>query len=92
MAECDWATIRLDFKNGTRYRLQIFGYTLAYSHRRYYRFYDLADFHALLDGHVEAFDHLEGLAAKCKYDGQKTVVLRVGVSSLAALAFAVIGK
>lgn len=76
VAECDWATISLDFKNGTRHKLQIFGYTLAYSHRRYYRFYDRADFHALLDGHVEAFDHLEGLAAKCKYDGQKTVVLR----------------
>lgn len=76
VAECDWATILLDFKNGTRSRLQIFGYTLAYSHRRYYRFYDRADFHALLDGHVEAFDHLDGLAAACKYDGQKTVVLR----------------
>ncbi len=76
VAECDWATILLDFKNGTRHRLQIFGYTLAYSHRRYYRFYDRADFHALLDGHVEAFDHLDGLAAACKYDGQKTVVLR----------------
>jgi len=76
VAECDWATILLDFKNGTRHKLQIFGYTLAYSHRRYYRFYDRADFHALLDGHVEAFDHLDGLAAACKYDGQKTVVLR----------------
>jgi transposase len=76
VAECDWASILIDFKNGTRRRLQIFGYTLAYSHRRYYRLYDRADFHALLDGHVEAFDHLEGLAAECKYDGQKTVVLR----------------
>ena len=76
VAECDWATILLDFKNGKRHRLQIFGYTLAYSHRRYYRFYDRADFHALLDGHVEAFAHLDGLAASCKYDGQKTVVLR----------------
>lgn len=76
VAECDWATISLDFKNGTRHKLQIFGYTLAYSHRRYYRFYDRADFHALLDGHVEAFGHLDGLAATCKYDGQKTVVLR----------------
>ena len=76
VAECDWATISLDFKNGTRRKLQIFGYTLAYSHRRYYRFYDRADFHALLDGHVESFDHVDGLAATCKYDGQKTVVLR----------------
>lgn len=76
VAECDWASILIDFKNRTRRRLQIFGYTLAYSHRRYYRLYDRADFHALLDGHVEAFDHLEGLAAECKYDGQKSVVLR----------------
>ncbi len=76
IAECDWASILIDFKNGTRRRLQIFGYSLAYSHRRYYRFYDRADFHALLDGHVEAFAHLDGIAEECKYDGQKTVVLR----------------
>jgi len=38
--------------------------------------YDNADFYSLLDGHVEAFDHLEGVAEECKYDGQKTVVLR----------------
>jgi transposase len=76
VGECDWASILIDFKNGTRRRLQIFGYSLAYSHRRYYRFYDRSDFHALLDGHVEAFDHLDGIAEECKYDGQKTVVLR----------------
>jgi transposase len=76
VAECDWATITIDFKNRTRQKLQIFGYTLAYSHRRYYRLYDRADFHSLLDGHVEAFDHLEGIAEECKYDGQKAVVLR----------------
>ena len=76
IAECDWATITIDFKNRTRQKLQIFGYTLAYSHRRYYRLYDRADFHALLDGHVEAFDYLGGIAEECKYDGQRTVVLR----------------
>jgi len=76
VAECDWASILIDFKNRTQRRLQIFGYSLAYSHRRYYRFYDRPDFYSLLDGHVEAFDHLEGIGAECKYDGQKTVVLR----------------
>lgn len=76
VAECDWASILIDFKNRTRRKLQIFGYTLAYSHRRYYRLYDRPDFYSLLDGHVEAFDHLDGLAEECKYDGQKTVVLR----------------
>jgi transposase len=76
VAECDWASIKINFKNGTQRKIQIFGYTLAYSHRRYYRFYDRPDFHTLLDGHVEAFDHLEGIAAECKYDGQKTVVMR----------------
>jgi hypothetical protein len=25
---------------------------------------------------LEAFDHLDGIAEECKYDGQKTVVLR----------------
>lgn len=76
VAECDWASITIDFKNRTKRKLQIFGYSLAYSHRRFYRMYDRPDFHTLLDGHVESFDHLEGLAAECKYDGQKTVVLR----------------
>lgn len=76
IAECDWATITIDFKNRTRRKLQVFGYTLAYSHRRFYRLYDNANFYSLLDGHVEAFDHLEGIAEECKYDGQKTVVLR----------------
>src|SRR5262249_44027050 len=28
VAECDWASILIDFKNGTQRRLQIFGYTL----------------------------------------------------------------
>ncbi len=76
VAECDWASISIDFKNGTRKKLQVFGYTLAYSHRRYYRLYDRPDFHSLLDGHVEAFGHIDGVAEECKYDGQKTVVLR----------------
>jgi transposase len=76
VAECDWATITIEFRNRTKRKLQIFGYTLAYSHRRYYRVYDRPDFFSLLDGHVEAFDHLEGVAQECKYDGQKTVVLR----------------
>jgi len=44
VAECDWASILIDFKNRTQRRLQIFGYSLAYSHRRYYRFYDRPDF------------------------------------------------
>jgi transposase len=76
VGECDWATIAIEFKNRTRRKLQVFGYALAYSHRRYYRLYDRPDFHTLLAGHVEAFDHLEGIAEECKYDGQKTVVLR----------------
>jgi len=76
VAECDWATITIDFRNRTRQKLQIFGYTLAYSHRRYYRVYERPDFFSLLDGHVEAFDHIEGIAEECKYDGQRTVVLR----------------
>src|SRR5262249_53280720 len=46
LAECDWATVTVDFKNGTRKKLQVFGYTLAYSHRRYYRLYDRPDFYA----------------------------------------------
>jgi transposase len=76
LAECDWAQVLVPFKRGGPRKIQLFGYTLASSHRRFFRRYDRSDLHALLDGHVQAFAYLEGLAHTCKYDGQKAVVLR----------------
>jgi transposase len=75
-AESDWASVMVTFTNGSARRFQFFGYTLAYSNRKYHEVFDSADLHALMDGHVGAFAYFGGLAHTCKYDGQKPVVLR----------------
>jgi transposase len=76
MAESDWSPYELRFTDGTQQKVQLFGYTLPFSTRKFYQGYLSYDTHALMTGHVEAFEHFEGLAACCKYDGQKAVVLR----------------
>ena len=76
MAESDWSPYKVRFKDGTLQKIQLFGYTLPFSSRKFYRGYLSYDTHALMTGHVEAFEHLGGLASCCKYDGQKAVVLR----------------
>jgi len=67
---------KIRFKDGTLQKIQLFGYTLPFSTRKFYRGYLSDDTHALMTGHVEAFEHLGGLASCCKYDGQKAAVLR----------------
>jgi transposase len=76
LAECDWSPFTVRFTHAPIMTLQVFGYTLRYSHRKYYGFYTAADLHALMDGHVQAFTVFGAVARKCKYDNQKTVVLR----------------
>jgi transposase len=76
LAESDWGNVLVPFLDGHAKRLQFFSYTLAYSNRKYFDFYDRPDVHALMDGHVLAFDHFDGVAEVCKYDSQKPVVLR----------------
>lgn len=76
MAECDWSTYKVRFTNGTQITVQVFGYVLWYSRRRFYQIYERNDLYALMDGHVQAFNRFKGVAAICKYDNQKPVVLR----------------
>ena len=76
MSECDWSPYKVDFTAGFTRVVQAFGYALPFSHRKYYRFYSSVDLHALLDGHVQTFSALGGVAKFCKYDNQKPVVLR----------------
>lgn len=76
MAESDWSPYELTFTDGSKQLIQLFGYTLVHSKRKFYRAFTSYGTHALMQGHVAAFEHLGGVAASCKYDGQKAVVLR----------------
>jgi transposase len=75
MAECDFSPITVDL-GGTAKTLQFFSYVLCYSRRKRFSFFDRADLHAVMDGHVAAFRALDGMAAEVRYDNQKPVVLK----------------
>jgi len=76
MAECDWSPYQVAFTHAAAMNLQVFGYTLRYSTRKYYSFHEGNGLHPLMDGHVHAFERFGGAACRCKYDSQKPVVLR----------------
>ena len=76
MAESDWSSYTIKFTTGERLTVQAFAYVLTYSPRKFFDVFERNDFHALLDGHVSAFDRFEGCAHACTYDGQKLVALR----------------
>lgn len=76
MAESDWSPYELTYTDGTKEVIQLFGYVLVHSTRKFYRAYRSYDTHALMQGHVAAFEHFQGAASRCKYDGQKAVVIR----------------
>lgn len=76
MAECDWSPYAVRFTHAPPMTVQAFGYTLRYSTRKFYSFHESNGLHALMDGHVHAFERFEGAARHCKYDSQKPVVLR----------------
>ena len=76
MAESDWSQYTIKFTGGERLTVQAFSYVLTYSPRKFSDVFSRNDFHALLDGHVGAFDRFEGCAHSCTYDGQKLVALR----------------
>lgn len=76
MAESDWSPYDVTFTDGRTTKVQLFSYVLVHSKRTYYQAFESYDVHALMAGHVEAFEHLGGVAACCKYDGQKAVAIR----------------
>jgi len=75
MAECDWSPYTVEFTHGEPLDLQVFGYTLRYSTRKFYSFHKGNGLHPLMDGHLHAFARFGGVAHRCKYDNQKPVVL-----------------
>lgn len=76
MAESDWSPYEVAFVDGHKEKIQAFAYALPFSRRKFVELYHQADLHALMDGHVRAFDRFQGAAACCTYDSQKPVVLR----------------
>jgi transposase len=76
MAECDWSPFPVTFTHAPAMKLQAFGYTLRYSTRKYFDFFEGNGLHPLMDGHVHAFERFGGAARRCTYDSQKPVVLR----------------
>lgn len=76
MAESDWSPYELTFTDGRKMKVQLFAYVLTHSKRRYYQAFESYDVHALMAGHAQSFEHLGGLAERCKYDGQKAVAIR----------------
>jgi len=76
MAECDWSPYRVSFTHAPAATVQVFGYALRYSTRKFYSVHESNDLHALMDGHRHAFARFGGAAQRCKYDSQKPVVLR----------------
>jgi transposase len=76
MGECDWSPFPVTFTHAPPMTLQAFGYTLRFSTRKHYRFFEGNGLHPLMDGHVHAFGRFAGAARRCTYDSQKPVVLR----------------
>lgn len=76
MAECDWSPYSVTFTHAPPMQLQVFGYMLRYSTRKFFSFHEGNGLHPLMDGHVHAFERFGGAAHRCKYDCQKPVVLR----------------
>ena len=75
-AQMDWAVYDLDFTQEGRRRVNLFSYILGYSRRQYLHFTERQDFEATIRQHIEAFQHLQGVAATCLYDNMKVVVTR----------------
>jgi transposase len=75
-AQMDWAEYNIDFTREGRRRVSLFGYVLGYSRREYLCFTERQDFDTTIRQHIQAFRHLDGLAATCLYDNLKVVVTR----------------
>jgi len=75
-AQMDWAVYDLDFTQEGRRRVNLFSYLLGYSRRQHLHFTERQDFDATVRQHIQAFQHLQGLAATCLYDNMKVVVSR----------------
>lgn len=75
-AQMDWSVYEIDFTQEGRRRVNLFSYLLSYSRRQYLCFAERQDFDATVRQHIQAFQHLQGVATTCLYDNMKVVVSR----------------
>jgi len=75
-AQMDWAEYQIAFGREGRRRVNLFSYILGYSRRQYIYFTERQDFETTIRQHIQAFKHLQGLAATCLYDNMKVAVTR----------------
>lgn len=75
-AQMDYSPYTVSFTEEGPRRVYLFSYILGYSRRRYHRWVESQNFATTVREHVGAFEHLDGLAQVCLYDGMKVVVLR----------------
>jgi len=75
MAEQDWSPHRVEFADG-EHTVHAFLLALCFSRRRFPDFFESEDLFALLEGHRRAFEFIEGVPARIRYDNQKAVVAR----------------
>ncbi len=71
-AQVDWFFADLENVG----RVALFLYVLSYSRYAWGKFYPKTSFEFFLDGHLECFKHLNGLARTHRYDNLKSVVLK----------------
>jgi len=71
-AQIDWFFADLENLG----RRALFLYVLSYSRYAWGKFYPRTSFEFFLDGHLEAFRHLNGFARTHRYDNLKSVVLK----------------
>jgi transposase len=74
-AQMDYGVYDIDFTREGRRRVYLFSYLLGYSRRQYLRWVESMDLLTTLREHVQAFQHLGGVARVCLYDNFKAVVL-----------------
>ena len=71
-AQVDWFFADLENVG----RVALFLYVLSFSRYAWGKFYPRTSFEFFLDGHLECFEHLKGLAHAHRYDNLKSVVLK----------------
>jgi transposase len=70
----DYLTYDIDFTSEGRRRVYAFSYIRGYSRWQYFYFVETQDFATTIWYHIQAFEHLGGVAATCLYDNIKVVL------------------
>lgn len=75
--QVDWGELYLDFEGDIREKVYIFVSTLPYSNTRFVRAYINCNTQSFSDGHMKAFEFLEGVPKRVRYDNLSSAVKKV---------------